>query len=289
MTQRTIHRRRRALPKLALFFVSVTALLGLSVGQGCSVLYATTSSEESLLCGPDDGRPRCLEGYACIRAADDQERCVRAGFKETGEPCLASAECTDGGVCADAYAELCPDGSTDLNCARVNDAVGGLRCRAPCDEATGFSCDGDDRCFFFEGLVPFCQQGTCASDTDCEGDTPALCVGERGGGRNGVCIIACDPLACFDGTCPCAEGQSCAMPADELSVSTRNVCDGAGVIPAGAGCDVQNPCVAGSTCVFRTDGAAFCAQWCRVGGGAPACDAGICQSVQQGSALGICQ
>jgi hypothetical protein len=289
MTQRTIHRRRRAQPKLALFFVSVTALLGLSVGQGCSVLYATTSSEENLLCGPDDGRPRCLEGYTCIRAADDEDRCVLAGFKETGDPCVASAECKDGGICADAYAELCPDGSTDLNCARVNDADGGPRCRAPCNEAAGFSCDGNDRCFFFEGLEPFCQIGTCASDTDCEGATPALCVGERGGGRNGVCFVACDPLACFDGDCPCGDGEACAMPADEFTVSTRNVCDLAGLIPAGAGCDVQNPCVEGSTCVFRTDGAAVCAQWCRVGGGAPACNAGLCQGVQQGSALGICQ
>ncbi len=277
-----------AMIRTAIHTVSLVSIA--AVVASCSIIYATSSSEENLLCGPDDGNPRCLDGYACVRAADQQERCVLAGFKDVGEPCLADAECADGGVCADAYAELCPAGSTDINCGRVDDATGGLRCRAPCDEATGFSCDGDDRCFFFDGLTPFCQQGTCASDTDCEGAAvPALCVGETGGGRNGFCVVACDPLACFDGDCPCAAGEGCAMPADEFSVSTRNVCSAAGGILPGAACDVLNPCVEGSSCVFRNDGTAVCVQWCRVGGGAPTCDSGVCQGVQQGSALGICQ
>jgi hypothetical protein len=268
---------------------SATVLLVTLVVASCSIIYATSSSEENLLCGPDDGTPRCLDGYTCVRA-NDVERCVLAGFKDVGDPCLTDAECSNGGVCADAYAELCPAGSTDINCGRVDDATRGLRCRAPCDAQSGFSCGDDDRCFFFEGLDPFCQPGTCASDTDCEGGAvPALCVGERGGGRNGFCVVACDPLACFDGNCPCAAGEGCAMPADEVAVSTRNVCSAAGVIPPGAACDVLNPCVEGSSCVFRNDGTAVCVQWCRVGGGAPACDAGVCQGVQQGSVLGICQ
>jgi len=270
--------------------IATTVVAACALGAGCSIIFATSSDEENLLCGPDNGQPRCLDGFACVRAADEQERCVRAGFKDVGEPCLADAECDNGGVCADAYAELCPSGSTDINCGRVDESLEGLRCRAPCDAATGFSCDEGDRCFFFEGLAPFCQTGTCATDTDCEGlAVPALCVGEQNGGRSGFCVPFCDPLGCFDNSdCACVDGESCALPPDEFVVSTRNVCTGAGVLQPGEACDVVNPCVEGSSCVFRNDGVGVCAQWCRVGGGAPACQVGVCQGVQQGSALGIC-
>lgn len=281
----TLHSCRRAAT------VFVAALAFVTVGAGCSIIFATSSSEENLLCGPDNGQPRCLEGYACVADAEGAERCLLAGFKGVGEPCLADAECDNDGVCADAYAELCPNGSTDINCGRVDENIEGLRCRAPCDAATGFSCSADDdRCFFFDGLDPFCQAGTCASDSECEDlAVPALCVGE-GSGRSGFCVPFCDPLGCFDNSdCPCAEGDACALPADELVVSTRNVCSAAGVIEPGFGCDVLNPCVEGSSCVFRNDGTGVCVQWCRVGGGAPTCNAGVCQGVQQGSALGICQ
>lgn len=269
----------------------VCAGLALSTlfGGACTILFATTSSEENLLCGPEGG-PRCLDGFACVAIDGGEERCVRAAFKGVGEECGDSAECADGGVCADAYAELCPAGSTDINCSRTANSDTGLRCRAACDDAD-FSCGSGDRCFFFEGLDPFCQKGTCGTDSDCEGaPVPAFCVGEQNGGLSGFCSVACDPLGCFDNTdCTCAVGEGCAMPVDEFAVSTRNVCGAAGVIEAPNQCDVLNPCVEGSSCVFRNDGSAVCVQWCRVGGGAPSCNAGVCQNVVQGSPLGICQ
>jgi hypothetical protein len=283
------HVRVRTLPTLPTVTLLVAVLLTtLSVGA-CTILYATTSSPENLLCGPVGG-PRCDEGFACVRNASDEERCVRAGFKAVGEACGDSAECADGGVCADAYAELCPDDSTDINCDRTANSDTGLRCRAACDES--FSCgnNDDDRCFFFEGIDPFCQKGTCATDSDCEGAAvPAFCVGERNG-LSGFCSVACDPLGCFDNSsCTCTDTEACAMPVDEFVVSTRNVCGPIGVIEAPNQCDVLNPCVDGSSCVFRNDGSAVCVQWCRVGGGAPGCEGGVCQNVVQGSPLGICQ
>ncbi len=267
------------LPRLAAVVVAAMSV-------GCTLVYFTTSDPEGLLCGPEGG-PRCEDGFACVLANDGKERCARAGFKDVGEECVDSAECKDGGICADAYAEGCPDGSSDINCQKSVASDPGLRCRAPCDEDT-FACD-NARCFFFEGVEPFCQKGTCATDSDCEGGAdPAICVDESGG-RSGLCQLSCDPIACFDGDCPCLDGDACAMPADEFVVSTRNVCTQAGTLVAGDTCNVLNPCAVGHSCVFRNDGTAVCVQWCRVGGGAPSCNAGVCQNVAGGAELGICQ
>lgn len=283
---------RNSLSSMLAVVVVVTA-----AASGCTIIYATTSSEENLLCGPVNGdEPRCLDGYTCVTAADDVDRCVRAAFKKVGEPCAASEECVDDGICGDGYATLCPAGSTDLNCSRLANADTGLRCRAPCDDANGFACDSGDRCFFNDDNINFCQVGICASDSDCSGDgVVGVCVGEiQNGGRSGLCAAGCGPLACFDrdiaGNCPCVDGEACATPPDETGASAHNICTAAGPNVAGDQCDVIDNCVDGDTCVQRTSNDFLCVQWCRVGGGAPVCSAGTCIDIDpREPALGICQ
>jgi hypothetical protein len=274
----------------------VTAL-ALAASASCSILYLTSSSEENLPCGADLEQPRCLDGYACVVAADDVERCVRANFKEVGEECVSSDECKDGGICGDAYAELCPTGSTDLNCSRLGNADTGLRCRAPCDDANNFACDAGSRCFFplDEEDEPFCQVGICATDSDCSGDGEVgVCVGEAvSGGRSGLCAQACEPLACFDrnvgGACPCASSESCSTPPDEGNPTDHNICQATGTIRSKETCNAVETCVDGNTCLLLNTSTQVCLQWCNVNGGAPTCPNGdLCQGVSLSSNLGIC-
>ncbi|HEY1098345.1 MAG TPA: hypothetical protein VGF99_05435 [Myxococcota bacterium] len=272
--------------------VVVAAVVGGTAA--CSVIWATTSSEENLACGPDDGSPRCLDGFACVPASDGVERCVRAGFKAVGEECVASEECADGAVCADAYAELCQAGSTDPNCARLANVDTGLRCRAPCAAGTD-ACDAGTRCFFFEDKPAFCQAGICATDSDCTGGgVVGICVGEtEGGGRDGLCAIACSPLDCFErnANCGCAAEEACAQPPDEALPSARNICQAHGELVSPSLCGGDQLCADGYTCAARVGAGDFvCTQWCRVGGGAPECNnAGRCQNADLNvPALGIC-
>jgi hypothetical protein len=279
-------------PRAGLLFL---AWLAFST-SACSVLYAVNADEENLLCGPDDGTPRCLDGFACVKADDDLERCVRAGFKEVGDDCVVSEECVDGAVCADAWATRCPQGADDsLDCALVDASDRGLKCRAPCD-ARDFTCPSGTRCFAGEndGDVPFCQQGTCAADSDCvAGGVGGLCIEEAlSGGRSGLCRVQCEPLRCFEGGpgCPCLPDENCAGPVDE-TVSARAVCSAAGVIGEGLTCNAANPCEPGLTCVLRSDGLQVCLRWCAVAGGAPACGGNLvnCTGVVGDPSLGICQ
>lgn len=284
--------------RTSIFSLAVIALVVTAAAtSSCTILFATTSSEENLPCGPVNGdEPRCLADYTCVTAADGIDRCVRAGFKAVGDACVASTECADGGICGDGYANLCPAGSTDPNCARLANADTGLRCRAPCDDANGFTCESGSRCFFNEGNINFCQVGICASDSDCSGDgVEGICVGEiLNGGRSGLCAPACDPLRCFDrdiaGNCPCADDEACATPPDETGPSAHNICTAVGDLSAPAQCDVVENCIDGDTCVQRGD-VFLCVQWCRVGGGAPSCPGGInCVGVDPAqNTLGICQ
>lgn len=264
--------------------VAGVILLGLS--GACTILYATGSDEENLVCGPEGG-PRCLEGFACVEQDDGVERCVRAGFKEVGDDCNDTAECVAGAICADAYASLCGNDTSDINCSNLEGSDTGFKCRAACDDVGG--CGDGTRCFFFDGIAPFCQAGTCATDSDCtRGGVDNLCITESSG-RDGLCAIKCDPLGCHDGSaCTCALDQACATPVDE-AVSARAVCGEIGVINPGEVCDVLNPCVDGASCVVTTAGFSQCVQWCRVGGGAPACDNGLCQGIDASDPdLGIC-
>ncbi len=279
--------------------VFASLCMSLALVGGCTIIYATTSSEENLACGDINGdEPRCLDGFTCVTAADDIDRCVRAAFKALGDECIASEECVDDGICADGYATLCPAGSTDLNCLRLANADTGLRCRAPCDDANGFTCQSGDRCFFNDGITPFCQVGICESDSDCAGSgVDGICVGEiLNGGRSGLCAVGCDPLGCFDrnvgGDCPCASDEACATPPDETGATAHNICTFAGPNAAPNTCDVIDNCIDGNTCVQRTAGDFLCVQWCRVSGGAPVCPASAprCTDVDPSvPELGVCQ
>ena len=268
----------------ATLMAGLMAVLGSSA---CTILYATGSDEANLPCGPVGG-PRCLEGFACVADAAGTELCVPAGFKDVGDECTDSAECQSGAVCADAYASLCGDDDTDINCQDTSQSDTGLRCRALCDDVGG--CGNGTRCFFFDGVDPFCQAGTCSTDTDCTFNAvPGLCVAETSG-RDGLCAVQCDPIGCHDGSdCSCSLQEACATPVDE-ALSARAVCGAIGVINPGEVCDVVNPCVDGATCAPTTAGFSQCLQWCRVGGGAPACSGTICQGVDGiDPDLGICQ
>lgn len=275
----------------SLAFVGVVGVVGVvGATSACSVLYALNASEENLACGPDDGTPRCLDGFTCVPADDGVERCVKAGFKQLGEPCKASEECADDGVCADAWATRCDDPSNRMNCALLDQGDLGLRCRARCTDDLP-RCASDTRCFE-DGDVPFCQKGVCATDSDCVANgTGGLCVEEaQNGGRSGLCSPQCEPLRCFNGgeDCPCVAGESCATPADE-AVSSRAVCTPTGVIGEGLTCDPANPCAEGLTCAFLNTRVFVCLRWCAVAGGAPACNAGQCRGVAGDPSLGTCQ
>jgi hypothetical protein len=272
---------------------ALACALVVAATPACSVLYALNASEENLACGPDDGTPRCLDGYACVLADDGVQRCVKAGFKQTGEPCKTSEECADDGVCADAWAERCTDPTHRMDCALLDDNDTGLRCRAPCKD-TAPPCASGTRCFAGDGdgEIPFCQKAVCAGDTDCVADgVTGLCIEEAlNGGRSGQCRPQCEPLRCFDGgdDCPCQTGESCASPPDEV-VSARAVCTPMGGIGEGLTCDAANPCADGLTCAPLNTNTSVCLRWCAVAGGAPSCNAGVCRSVAGNPSLGLCQ
>lgn len=273
--------------------VVVAALVLLS--SSCTILYVLNSSEENLACGPDDGNPRCLDGFVCTAGVDGLERCVKAAFKNEGESCIDSGECVDGGVCADIYADRCGDDIAPehiLDCALRDLGDGGLRCRRTCKD--DFTCGADLRCFDLGSfqIPPFCQKGTCATDSDClANNTRGFCIEEAlNGGRSGLCRVECDPLRCFDlgADCTCVEGQTCASPPDDGAVSSRAICTVPGTFGQGISCDVVNGCLAGFTCAPIEDTGTVCLQWCdAAGGGPPACDVGFCQNVD--GDVGICR
>jgi hypothetical protein len=274
--------------------VGVSALVAaVAATPACSVLYAFNANEENLACGPDNGTPRCLDGYTCVLAGDDVERCVKAGFKALGERCTVSEECADDGVCADAWATSCDDPAHRMDCALLDDNDTGPRCRARCKDTIP-RCASDTRCFEGGDLgdVPFCQKGVCAGDTDCVADGIAgLCIEEAfNGGRSGLCSPLCSPLRCFDRgeDCPCLADESCAGPVDE-TVSARAVCTPTGGIGEGLTCDAANPCANGLTCAPLNTGTSICLRWCAVAGGAPECNSGVCNGVAGDPTLGVCQ
>ncbi|MDP2340937.1 MAG: hypothetical protein Q8O67_08270 [Deltaproteobacteria bacterium] len=272
----------------------LVAAIALALSSSCTALYFFNSSEEGLACGPDDGNARCSEGFVCVDVAGD-ESCVKAGFKQEGEACVANGECADEGVCADVFAGRCGDDQEPehvLDCALRNVADGGLRCRRPCN--ADFTCGEGLRCFDLgvDEIPPFCQEGTCATDGDCfSNSVRGFCVEEGlNGGRSGLCRVQCDPLACFDGgnDCDCVDGQACASPPDDGAVSSRAICTVPGTFGQNIGCDVINGCLTGFTCAPIQQTGNVCLQWCDATGvGPPACNEGVCQGVD--GAVGICR
>lgn len=266
----------------------------LSLCSSCSVMWALSADETGLACGPDDGSPRCLEGWACV-----QEKCVKAGFKAVNELCEATIECQDGLVCGDGYAGCADDLADDLNCALFDDAQSSGRCRPRCDPDAPNCADGQ-RCFASNSADDggYCQVGTCGEDGDCQGiaGSLGLCAGMQGDGLTGLCLEQCDPLTCAAGACSGCDGlddqaddnKTC-VPVPGEGVSSRTVCDAMGSLTEGQDCGAGTDfCGLGLFCLKPQVGNAVCAKWCRLLGGNPACDVGrTCTGVT--ATLGFCQ
>lgn len=270
----------------------------LALGGGCTVLFAVGSGDEGALCAED--APRCKDGFVCVDVGDDGERCLSAGFLKDGDPCLDDGQC-ESGLCGDGYEALCDGAAVEpqrvLDCAiraRTGDAT--KRCRRDC---TVELCPTGFHCFAESATRAFCQESTCASDSDCvDGAVTGLCVDEGVvGGKSGLCRTTCNPIACLDndnGTpCTCAEGLACMTPLEGEDVSGRAVCDIPGVLAEGEACGVVDvgaafaTCDAGLTCAALPGANTLvCQRWCQAVG-APSCNVGASCSVIED--VGVCR
>lgn len=274
---------------------STLALAALSLSSACTILFALGSGDDGAFCAPAtaDNQPRCKDDFVCV-PDDGVERCVPARFLEEGEECIDDLQCI-AGFCGDGYEAFC-DGEVVLperafDCAirnRLGDKT--KRCHASC---VVDQCPSGQRCFPEGDERAFCQEATCTNDNDCvDGVVPGICVDEgTNGGKSGLCRAACDPLGCNDNNtstpCTCGDGLNCTTPPEGEFISPRAVCEAAGVIPAGSICSAGDPCEAGSSCAVRAgDNLEVCVQWCRAGGGAPACNVGSCTQIEGN--LGFC-
>ena len=278
--------------------MSLAAGLSLSA-PACTVIYAFNSDPGGLAC--ESGQ--CLDGYTCV-----DNICVNAGAKKAGDLCAKTAECESGLYCGSQYRQ-CVEGdpaadngaNDDVNCALTVDEDEDMRCRLICDPAETAPCPQGQRCWLpppdTEGVTGFCQQGTCAADSECASQD-ALCSGAIGLGKLGTCSENCDPLECTAQTCSGCEGldgvpdapYTCAPPIFE-SVTLRTVCTDAGGIPPYGACGSINGdlCSPGTFCIESTTGGSpFCSPWCRFPSGAPACpnQSDVCTLV--GGSVGFC-
>jgi hypothetical protein len=153
------------------------------------------------------------------------------------------------------------------------------------------------------GINGFCQEGTCATDSDCQGiaGSAGLCVNEIGG-RTGLCFELCDPFACDNATGLCGscngldgapdEFFSCFPPPDEFLIgvnASRLVCLPHGNLQPFDACGDPGSDICGfNTFCANTGTAVYCAPYCRFPNGAPACDQGTCTQITAGSDLGFC-
>lgn len=264
----------------------------LLTASGCSVLTFLNYDPEGLPCTAEGD---CLAGYTCV-----DNVCRNAAAKQVGDACVEDDEC-ESGVCADAYDNDCGD---DINCELGRDRdSSGLKCRAACnpDEAASESCNTSEYCFIDgEGAVAgYCQEGTCGVDGNCgENRIPLqngfdiqqnVCLGISNNGDNpGLCVLGCNPLLCdANGGCAgCPLGQASCLAAS--STFDRYACFSTGFVPHNGACDANNPCAPGSFCLAGGGGGNYCARFCLVGGGAPACVAPQTCNVLSGN-VGYCQ
>lgn len=286
--------------RLASFFLSCALPFLTVTSSSCTLLWIFNNDPAGLPCdftSSQDGA--CLEGYTCVQQAQNEFVCVAQGALGVGEACISSDQCDEDLTCATLYGELCAgDGADDPICSLVPDVEKELACRQICDIGNASTCPNDTLCVDSE--PDFCQAGVCATDTDCElvAGSGALCSGESlNEGKSGLCFEACNPLACDAATGLCsdctgvdgaADGKTC-VPVPDEALSTRNVCDFPGALPAFADCSSGQGCVAGSFC-GQLDVAVFrCTPWCNFNGGAPACPVdSACTQVQVGADLGVC-
>ena len=268
----------------------------------CSLFWLLGSDPEGLPCALDD--PPCLDGYVCV-----EDQCLKAGAKKAGDLCTLTEECADNLFCASGYEECAGDGADDVNCAIAGPGAQDKKCRVICESHD--ACENNERCFVVSdvaGITGFCQDGTCASDSDCQAvaGSPGLCAGVVGPGRTGFCMESCDPLTCQNNECPGCDGLDntpdvgvgcMPMPGETLSV--RTVCDAAGQSEFGAACGGVNDdlCAPGYFCFAPTVGNPYCSKWCGYSqiifeGDNPACATGVeCTpvGVEETAELGFCQ
>lgn len=213
-----------------------------------------------------------------------QFQCSPSGTAVEGDRCDGrETRCEPGLLC------LCDGGSfcdgTEGVCARFCDlAAGGpscdpgIACHSLTDEVgfcavgqcttRGETCINDGDCpdnFVCSGPEPRCIRVAC--DDDCQCDAGQLCDEEQGQCTD----IVCDPLACTldscDG-CP-ADAPSCSAGFVDHSLFFCRP----GTATAGDPCDgLDVRCGPGLFCDADNDGGR-CAPYCRLAGGAPACDA----------------
>ena len=273
-------------------WASWAAVVLLLSTSGCSLFMAFNYDPEGLPCDPEGG---CLSGYTCV-----DEVCRYAAAKQVGDDCSTDEEC-ESGVCADAYDQDCGD---DINCELgAGRESSGLKCRAQCNpsEPASDSCATSEFCFVDgDGAVAgYCQEGTCGVDGNCgENRIPLqngfdiqqnVCMGiSNNGDLPGLCVLGCNPLLC-DANAGCAGCplQEASCEAVDINTNDRFACFSTGFVPHNGACDVNNPCAPGSFCL-PSGGAAYCARYCLVGGGAPACVAPQTCNVLNGN-VGFCQ
>jgi hypothetical protein len=282
-----------------------------AASSSCTLLWLFTSDPEGLPCDFSvDPLGQCLEGYTCV-VRDNESVCLRANALNAGDPCLKTDQCDEDLLCATQFAQ-CGADSDDLNCALVGEDAEAPTCRPICDITQPNTCPSDQRCYVVdgvEGVNGFCQQGVCATDTDCTAvaGVRGICANELGG-KTGLCLQECDPLACdrVSRTCPACTGTdgaadvevTCGPVPDEFlsnpppgTLNPRTVClPVAGALPAFSDCTAAPAdCDFGTFCISVDGVPPYCAPWCDVGGGNPACDApATCQAILQGSDVGYC-
>jgi hypothetical protein len=269
----------------------VVFAVGLLLLSSCSALWFVNADEEGLLCGPDDGNPRCLDGFFC--ASDNT--CKPGAFRKEGDVCTQTEECGANLFCGDAVVDFCSNGDPDnINCNLFPADTGGLRCRSVCGATT--PCGNGLRCFPVVNLAVdgLCQPGACETNSQCGN---GLCLAKSAAsGKTGLCFEFCDPLSCIDGrACTGCGGQDGLLDSNracELPFFGGNEVGGLPVcfeIPpeilgVGAGCNVNGECGRGLTC-FPTGAGPRCLQFCELSTQCPVdfpnCrpvgDAGVCE------------
>jgi hypothetical protein len=281
--------------------VALALACGVVSSSSCTLLWIFNNDPAGLPCDFTSSQEgTCLEGYVCKQQSNNEFICVAKGALAADEACALSDECDEGLTCDTFYGLLCADGGDDdANCSLVDppDVEKNLACHVICEIGNASTCPSDMLCV--DGEPDFCARGVCATDSDCElvAGQGALCAGEGlNEGKSGLCFEACNPLACDAATGICndctgvdgaPDGKAC-VPVQDEALSSRNVCDFPGTLPAFADCSTGEGCVAGSFCGQFAVDVFLCTPWCNAAGGAPECPVNsVCTPVV--GDLGVCQ
>lgn len=277
-----------------------SAVLSVVALGGCTLQFALDSDPGGLPCSAEG---LCRQGYACVDT-DGIKRCVAAAKKQAGDACFLGTngedvECADGLVCRNAYDGDCENGAPAVNCETARAAgASQLVCRVQCNpnEPAETSCGLGERCMVDASNQGqgYCQQGACSVNSNCgqNGAQSNVCASATNGDNSGICLYGCNPFDCN----PAAGCSGCGAPAlgwDSCepydAANGLFACFPRGNVPAGQPCDGQNAvCAPGAFC-NTGGGQGYCAKYCNVAGGSPACNAGVqCVPTAPGSTVGFC-